>query len=150
MRDQRKSSLSIKESYTEELLPAKAISVILGLHDRSKDLEERRWNFFCKPPLPFLFLFLSFSTGNISGSAKWLSTRTSQTIRTTLHCWNLVSIIVLQANFFIKVCKLIKFTKSLHCRRACWSCKVSTCLSSWKWTRLAKAGIRVWWVLLHI
>ena len=55
MRDQSESSVSTKESYTEELLPAKAISVILGLHDRSKDLEERRWNFLYKPPLPFLF-----------------------------------------------------------------------------------------------
>ena len=60
MRDQSESSLSIKESYTEELLPAKAISVILGLHDRSKDLEERRWNILCKPPLPFFFVFHHF------------------------------------------------------------------------------------------
>ena len=59
MRDESESSLSTKESYTEELLPAKAISVILGLHDRSKDLEERRWSFLCKPPLPFLFFIIS-------------------------------------------------------------------------------------------
>ena len=56
MKDQRKLSLSIKESYTEELLPAKAISVILGLHDRSKDLEERRWNFI----FSYLFCFFVF------------------------------------------------------------------------------------------
>ena len=54
----------MKDTPTNEFLPASSLSVILGLHDRSKDVEARRLT-NCQTLLLF-----RLETGNISESAR--------------------------------------------------------------------------------